>query len=220
MSGVKVGGVWKTPASAAVKVGGVWKTVATSSVKVGGTWRTSTLGSAPAPIIAYISTGVFEVTNTADTGVYTPTLISGGGSANSSTVAGKRRYTLTNTTARFSLTYSYAAGAPQSAPDFMERRPYTYSCRDAPYTCCSPCNCRNEGGNCYCTGPDPNTGGCPAGTSPNGQCGCGGGAPCMGGSIGTTVCDDCCSTCYETVCDVLIDQPGYTNSGSEWYKVA
>ena len=220
MSGVKVGGVWKTPASAAVKVGGVWRTAATTSVKVGGVWRTTTLGSAPMPEITYVSTGIFEVSNTESTGVYTATLVSGSGTATPSTVAGKHRYTLSSANARFALTYQYAAGSPVSAADFMERKAYTYSCRTVPATCYNPCNCRNEGGNCYCVGPDPNTGGCPAGTSPNGQCGCGGGSPCMGGSIGTTVCDQCPYDCSYQVCDVLIDQPGYTNSGTEWYKVS
>jgi len=212
MSGVKVGGVWKTPASAAVKVGGVWRTVASSSVKVGGAWRTSTLGSAPAPVIAYISTGVFEVTNTADTGVYTPTLISGGGTANVSTVDGKRRYSLTSVDARFSLTYSYAAGAPQSAPAFMERREYNYSCRENPYECCvgcQPCSVTCSGG---CSGSP-----CPPGVGQGyGECGC----PTYYCGTITVNCSTCCSTCYgDPICDELIDEPGYINSTTEWYKV-
>ena len=218
MSGVKVGGVWKTPASAAVKVGGVWRTVATSSVKVGGVWRTSTLGSAPAPVIAYISTGVFEVTNTASTGVYsTPTLITGSGTANLSIVGSKRRYTFTNTLARFSLTYSYAAGAPQSAPSFMERKPYAYTCQDYPATCYAECNCVTVGYTAYCiAGPCPPE--CPA----NGQNGCGTtqpNEPCMCGSLGTRECDSCPYACTENRCDVLVNQPGYINSTTEWYKV-
>jgi len=217
MSGVKVGGVWKTPASAAVKVGGVWRTVATSSVKVGGVWRTSTLGSAPAPIIAYITTGVFEVTNTADTGVYTPTLLTGGGSANPSTVGGKRRYTLTSTSARFSLTYSYAAGSPQSAQGFMERKPYEYTYADYPATCYNPCNCTTVGYTAYCiAGP------CPAGCPANGQAGCGTtqpNEPCMCGSLGTQSCESCPYACTDRRYDVLINQPGYINSTTEWYKV-
>lgn len=215
MSAVKVGGVWKTPSTAFVKINGVWKTVSTVSVKTGGAWKVTTLGGAPAPELAYVSTGVFEVTNTDLTGVYTTTLVSGSGTVTQSTVSGKRRFTISGTNARFSVTFSYAAGSPQSAPDFMERKSYTFSCRQVPYSCCSSCNCRLEGGNCYCV-PGPCTGGCPA----SGQCGCGGANPCTCGSIGTVVCDSCCSTCYNEVCDVLIDQPGYTNSGSEWYKVA
>lgn len=213
MSGVKVGGVWKTPASAAVKVGGVWRTVASSSVKVGGVWRTSTLGSAPAPIIAYISTGVFEVTNTASTGVYTPTLLTGGGTPEVSTVGGKRRYQLTGVDARFSLTYSYAAGAPQSAPAFMERREYNKSCRPNPYECCPscpPCGYTCSG---YCTGGEP----CPPGSGQGFQeCGC----PTFFCGTITTWCSSCCTTCYgEPICDVLINEPGYINSTTEWYKV-
>jgi hypothetical protein len=216
MSGVRVGGVWKTPTTTSVRVGGVWKTASVVSVKVGGVWKTTTLGGAPPPVIEYVSTGVFEVANTQD-GIYTTSLVSGSGSVTQSTVNGKRRFTLSGANSRFSITFSYAAGAPQSVASFMERKAYEYSCREVPYTCCSACNCRTEGADCFCVAPDAD--GCPPGTSPNGQCGCGGATPCMGGSIGTVVCDTCCSTCFETVCDVLIDQPGYINSGTEWYKV-
>jgi hypothetical protein len=222
MSGVRVGNAWKTASNASVRVGGAWKTVSTVSVRVGGAWKVSTLGTAPPPIITYVSTGVFEVANTDLTGVYTTTLLTGSGTANQSTFNNKRRFSLTSENARFSVTFSYAAGAPQSSPGFMERLAYTYSCRlGAPYSCnCGPCNCRTEGGNCFCVAPDAN--GCPPGTSPNGQCGCGStfpNLPCMGGSIGTFVCDTCCGTCQDQICDVLIDQPGYINSTTEWYKV-
>lgn len=217
MSGIKIGGAWKTPTTTSVKIGGTWRTASVVYAKIGGVWRTTTLGGAPPPVLSYVSTGVFEVSNTT-AGVYTATLVSGSGSATQSTVNGKVRFTLSGVNSRFSVTFAYASGAPQSVPDYMERKAYTYSCRSVPYSCCGSCNCRLEGGDCYCSAPV--NGGCPPGTSPNGQCGCGGGTPCMGGSIGTVVCDTCCSTCYNTYCDVLIDQPGYTNSGTEWYKVS
>ena len=83
-----------------------------------------------------------------------------------------------------------------------------------PQSCCNSCNCRLEGSTCYCT-PGPCGGGCSA----NGQCGCGGANPCMCGSIGTVVCDCCSYDCSYPVYDVLINQPGYTNNGTQWYKV-
>lgn len=215
MSAVKIGGVWKTPSTAFVKVGGVWKTVSTVSTKVGGSWKISTLGGAPAPELAYVSTGVFEVTNSDLTGVYTTTLVSGSGTVTQSTVGGKRRFTISGDTARFAVTFSYAVGSPQSAPDYMERKKYSYSCRTVSQTCYQSCNCRLEGGNCYCA-PGPCAANCP----PNGQCGCTGATPCQCGSIGTVVCDSCPYDCSYQDCDVLINEPGYTNSGTEWYKVA
>lgn len=91
-----------------------------------------------------------------------------------------------------------------------ERKAYTYSCRQVGYTCCSSCNCR-----AVCTG------GCSTNSSCGGygQCGCSAPAIWFCGTV-TVECDSCCGTCYNTVCDVLIDQPGYTNSGTEWFKVA
>lgn len=218
MSGVKVGGVWRTPATVSVKVAGAWRTAATVSVKVGGAWHVSTMGGAPAPVMTYVSAGVFEVSNT-EAGVYTATLVSGSGTATQTTVGGKIRFTLSEKTARFSVTFAYAVGAPQSQPDYMERKEYAHSCRTVPETCGSPCNCSLVGSNCYCVAPGPS--GCPAGTTPNNECGCAGtSTPCMGGSIGHIECQICYSDCSYEVCDVLINEPDYTNSGSEWYKVA
>jgi hypothetical protein len=96
-----------------------------------------------------------------------------------------------------------------------ERKSYTYSCRPVSQTCCD--SCCGWVGSCSC-GPAP----CGPGGSPNGQCGCGGGVPCMYGTVPQYVCNSCnCHDCSYTVCDVLIDQTGngYTNRGTEWYKV-
>lgn len=216
MSGVKVGGVWKTPTTTSVKVGGVWKTASVVSVKVNGVWKTTTLGGAPPPVMTYVTTGVFEVSNTT-AGIYTATLVSGSGAITQSTVNGKVRFTLSGTNSRYAITFAYAEGAPQSAPDYVERKAYSYSCREVSYSCSYSCNCVTTPSNCYCSAPV--NGSCPPGTSPNGQCGCGGATPCMGGTIGGTSCQTCTGTCTNTVCDVLIDQPGYTNSGTEWYRV-
>lgn len=100
------------------------------------------------------------------------------------------------------------------------RKPYAYSCRTVSQSCGYGCNCRLEGGGCSC-GPPGASGGCEDGSTPNGQCGCGGGTPCMYGSIGYVVCDTCYYDCSYQVCDVLINQTGngYINNGSEWYKI-
>lgn len=217
MSGVKVGGLWKTPSIVYTKVGNQWKIVAQTFTKVNGVWRTTTFGSPPsAPIMGYISTGVFNITNYDSTLVYQATLISGSGTATLNTSTG--RYTLSSANARFSVVARYAASSPASGQDFMERRAYTYSCRTVPQTCCETVCI--EQCTCGCSGPDPNTGGCPAGSSPNGQCGCGGSSPCMFGCIGCKTFGQNCFDCTYTVCDVLINQPGYINSGTEWYKVS
>lgn len=208
MSGVKIGGAWKIPTTTSVKVGGAWKTASVVSVKVGGAWKTTTLGGAPPPVMTYVTTGVFEVSNTTD-GIYTATLVSGAGTATQSTVNGKVRFTLSGANARFAITFAYAVGAPQSVPDYIERKAYTYSCRQEGYECCSGCNCYP-----VCSG------GCSSDSSCGGygQCGCSGASPWFCGTV-SVVCSTCCTTCYREVCDVLISQPGYTNSGTEWYKV-
>jgi hypothetical protein len=125
MSGVKIGGAWKTPSIVYTKVGGQWKIVAQSFMKINGTWRNTTFGSPPAsPIMGYVSTGVFNITNYDPTLTYTATLVSGSGTATFNSANG--RYTLSGPNSRFSVTASYAPGAPQSSPDFMERAAYTY----------------------------------------------------------------------------------------------
>lgn len=171
------------------------------------------------PIMAYYTTGQFSISNYNSTLIYVATLITGSGTATLNTSTGI--YSLSGADSRFSVVAKYGAGAPDSDPDFMERKAYTYSCRTVPQTCCTTVCI--EQCSCGCTGPDPNTGGCPAGTSPNGQCGCGTtypNLPCMFGCIGCKTYGQSCSDCSYTVCDVLINQPGYTNSGSEWYKVS
>ena len=81
--------------------------------------------SAPAaPIMDhYTATGQFVITNYDSSLVYTTALISGSGTATLNTSTGV--YTLSSTTARFSVKAGYSASAPQSAVDFMERTPYT-----------------------------------------------------------------------------------------------
>jgi hypothetical protein len=170
-----------------------------------------------APVMAYFSTGVFSISNYNPTLIYTATLTTGSGTATLNTSTG--RYTLSAADSRFSVVAKYGAGAPESTADFMERKGYTYTYRDAPSTCYRP-YCVTQC-SCGCVAPGPS--GCPPGSTPNGQCGCGTtypSLPCMTGQIG------CCQEgteaygCTERFYDVLVDQPGYTNSGTEWYKVS
>ena len=108
MSGVKVDGVWKTPAITSVKVDGVWKTVATISVKVDGVWRTSTFaGPPPAPTLSYTAEGQFTITNYDSTLVYA---VSG---------ATRTGNLLTSVTNGATITTAYVAGAPTSNPSTM-----------------------------------------------------------------------------------------------------
>lgn len=125
MSGVKVGGSWRTPAVTYVKVAGVWRTVATVSVKVAGTWRTSTFADPPAkPTLNHHTTaGQFIITNYSPSLIYTATLVSGSGSATLNTSTGV--YTLSSQNARFSVTAKYAAGTSESTAGYMERAQYT-----------------------------------------------------------------------------------------------
>lgn len=163
----------------------------------------------PSPIMAYVSTGVFSISNYDSTLTYTATLVSGSGTATFN--ASNGRYTLSSTDARFSVTSRYAPSAPASNPDFMERKPYTYSCRTVQRTGTRPCCCVATC-NGYCTGGEP----CPPGVGQGFQeCGC---PTFFCGTISVT-CGTETFTYNETVCDVLIDQPGYINSGTEWYKV-
>lgn len=175
------------------------------------------LSSPPAaPIMAYISTGVFEISNTITSDVtYNTALVSGSGTATASTVNNKIRYTLSSTTARFSITAQWTAGGSPSAADYMERKPYSYtpdtrySCTVCgnPYGCWKSCGCECSGGGCGCYG---NSG------ASWGQCGCPGNMCWY--NWGT------CQDCYQTTCGsapTLIDETanGYTNSGTEWYKL-
>lgn len=216
MSGIKVNDSWVQPTGIYVKVDEQWKILSNTYARVDGVWKQTTFGAAPAkPTVSYVSTGLFSIQNYDSSLVYTTTLISGSGSATLNTSTG--RYTLSNSPARFKVECSYAVGGPTSA-GYMERKPYAYSCRTVSGTCCSTCCV--EQCSCGCVGAGPS--GCPSGSSPNGQCGCGGaGRECMTGCIGCKTTGQCCSPCSSTVCDVLIDETvnGYINSGTEWYKI-
>jgi hypothetical protein len=159
------------------------------------------------PQIDYFGTGQFSILNYNPTLIYESTLLSGSGIATLNTSTGI--YTLNNTNARFSVVAKYFSGTPNSAPGFMERKSYTYSCRTVPQTCEQGCNC-SVSCNGYC-----NTGPCPPGVGQGfRECGC---PDFYCGTI-TVTCQVCYYDCSYVVCDVLIDQPGYTNSGTEWYK--
>jgi hypothetical protein len=213
MSGIKVNGEWRVPGLVHAKVDNVWRIGATTHAKIDGVWRVTTFGAPPAkPSLSYVTTGTFVINGYDSTLVYEPVLVSGGGTASFN--ATNQRYTLSNEDAAFNIIARYAVGAPGSTPTLIERKKYSFSCRTVPQTCCESC-CQLEGGNCFCV-PGP----CPSDCPPNGQCGCGGDFPCTCGSIGDVVCRDCnCRDCSFQVCDVLINEPGYINSGTEWYRI-
>jgi len=219
MSGIKISGAWITPARVFPKVGGEWKIAVITYAKVDGAWRITTFGAPPPkPNLSYQSNHVFQITNYSSTLVYSTNATSGSGTATLNTSTGV--YSISGSTAnyRFDVIARYAIGALPSDPGFMERKQHSFSCRQVTYTEAYGCNCGLVGGNCSCGPPGP-SGGCEDGSSPNGQCGCGGSVPCMYGSIGTVVCQTCYrEVCCSTICDVLINEPGYTNSGSAWYR--
>jgi len=219
MTNIKIFGEWRNQGASFVKVDNVWRSISRSFVKIDGVWRDSTFGSPPAkPIMQYVSTGVFQISNYNSALTYQAIFrVGSGGSAALNISNG--RYTLDNENSGFDVIARYAVGSLPSVPGYMERKRYRFSCRNIIGTCCDSC-CSLVGGDCGCVAAGPD--GCPPGSSPNGQCGCGGpGRECMFGSIGEVVCSPCnCRSCVVgTVCDVLIDEPGYINSGTEWYKV-
>lgn len=220
MSGPKIDGAWKTPASVYVKIEGVWKIAAQTYSKIDGVWKETTLSSPPPqPVLEWVSGETFRIVGYNSSLVYQATLVSGSGTSSLNTSTG--RYVVSSSGAyKFNITASYAVGALVSTPGFMEKKLYSYGCRDATFQQPYDCNCATVGGDCGCLPPGPN--GCPPGSSPNGQCGCGNTfptLPCMFGSIGTVVCGTCYrEACCVEVCDVLVNEPGYTNSGSAWYR--
>lgn len=169
----------------------------------------------PDPIMAYVSTGVFSISNYDPTLTYTAALVGGSGTATLN--ASNGRYTLSSANARFSVIARLSINSPASNPDFMERKSYTYSCRQVPRTETyydQPCYLDAGCGGCK-SGP----GQCaPGQTQSFGQCGCPG-YMCWNYYNGV-VCTQYTRTVYDTYCDVLVNQPGYTNSGTEWYKVS
>ena len=168
-----------------------------------------------APIMAYFSNGVFSISNYNPTLVYVATLTTGSGTATLNTSTG--RYTLSGADSRFSVVAKYGAGAPDSDPDFMERKSYTYTYRDVPRDedyFAEPCHLDAGCGGCI-AGP----GQCPPGQLQSyGQCSCPG-YMCWTYYNGT-VCTKYTRTVYDRFYDVLIQETGYTDSGAEWYKVS
>jgi len=214
MSGVRVSGAWRTPAITSVKVAGTWRTAATVSVKINGVWRLSTFAGPPSkPTMSFQnSTPQFSITNYSPSLVYAAIPSSGSGTATLNTSTGV--YTISGGSSQyyFNVTARYAIGAPESLPGFMERKPYSFSCRQVTYTQAYGCNCGLVGGNCYCVD-------CATGGVKSNQCGCTAPNVCTVGSIGTVVCQTCYQqVCCSTICDVLINEPGYTNSGGAWWR--
>lgn len=213
MSGIKIGDVWQQPTSIYVKIDGQWKILSSTSAKIDGVWKTTTFGSSPPkPTVSYVSTGLFALSTFDPSLTYVATLVSGSGTATLNTTNG--RYTLSGADCRFRVDISYVPGSPTTSV-YMERKKYSYSCRQVSYSC--GCNCT-----AVCSGTCNQYGGGSCVQNGNCQCGC---CSALGGGWGWGGCVwvacQTCQCCCNTVCDVLIDETinGYINSGSEWYKV-
>lgn len=154
MSGVKVGGVWKTPAVVYVKVAGVWRTAATVSTKVAGTWRTTTLaGPPPVPTLSYTAERTYTITNYDANLTYTVTGATRSGN------------TITGATNGATITSAYAPGATQSAARTMNLLAHSrvlttiYSglgsagCSPRPDYYCQGGSILDTSGNTYLPGP-------------------------------------------------------------------
>lgn len=213
----RVGGSWINQGIVSAKVGGQWKTVTRSFVKIDGSWKIAGFGSPPnKPQIQYISNGVFEVSPYDSSLTYEAIFKSGSGSANFNSSNG--RFTLTGANSAFDVVARYAPGTPPSDPTLIERKSRRFSCRQVTFTE-RVCDCRLDAALGCCD--DFNCRPCPPGmTGSWGQAGC----PtfmCWAFYNGV-VCDVNCrdeTRCCREVCDVLINEPGYVNSGTEWYRI-
>lgn len=146
------------------------------------------------PIISRPSAGTFVITNYNSQFIYTR---SDGIAVTSSSIV------LSNITSNATITVANQKGMTEQV--YVERAPYTYSCRSVSYSC--GCNCR-----AVCSGS--------CGNCPNAECGCNAaGFPGFCGTV-SVVCDTC-SCCCNTVCDVLNSRTseGYTATNGEWTKV-
>ena len=64
MSAIRIDNAWKTPGIVYAKVSGEWRIVGETFANIDGIWRSTTFASPPdAPIMTYVSTGVFEISN-------------------------------------------------------------------------------------------------------------------------------------------------------------
>lgn len=173
---------------------------------------TTFLATPATPTLSYLgSTGRFTISNYNSAFTYTVT----SGTRSGSTL------TLPSNSSTANVSAVSFSGGSSSASRTYQNKPFAYSCRTIPggqscQTCCI------VPGYCYCGPPGP-SGGCEGGSSPNGQCGCGGSVPCMYGTISCQQTGSCnCVTIPDSqVCDVLISETGngFTNGGSEWYKI-
>ena len=200
MSGIKVGGSWKTPAITSVKVGGVWKTAATSYVKVGGAWKVSDLAGPPAvPNLTYTADNQYTITNYNSSLVYALTNSTRSGSV----------ITVSSNTA--TITAAYAVGAPASAPRTMSTLPNERVLL-YPGTGYGSTGCGPRGDICCPDGQIQNTAGAQCGGAPGTQGDFCDGA-CPGDCFGTFV------TCYNWYW-TNYTSAGYVLYGSHWGKAS
>lgn len=156
----------------------------------------------PKATVVRSSTGVFQITNYKSMFLYTLTVTNG----TISNPDSSGYFNMSSANAICTITPSFGLNGPST---LVERKSYTYSCRTVPQTCYQGCNC-----SVTCNG------GCSTNSACGGyqQCGC----PTWYCGTVDVVCQSCPYDCSYTACDVLIDQSGngYTNSGTEWYKVS
>jgi len=220
---VNINEEWKNQSEVFVNVEGDWKRVATSYVNIEGEWKQSTLGGAPdRPILNWNSTGKFEIVGYKSYLVYTPTLISGSGSANLDPSTGI--FILTGVDSAFNVTASYAIDAPESEVSYMERKARTTKLVLIGYKegqVCPPDS--NRVADCNTNPSDPSYNGaqcptwCPCYDSPQNRCICWTYGPpyCYG-----TGQPDTSQPIYDTVDDTKWsgDPYFYTDRGTEWSK--
>jgi hypothetical protein len=124
MSGPKIDGEWKIPASVYVKIDGVWKIAAQTYSKIDGVWKETTLSSPPEkPTLNYFSTGKFIILGYDSSLIYEASPVSGSGTATLDASTGV--YTLSGANSAFNVVARYAVGALPSDAAYMERKART-----------------------------------------------------------------------------------------------
>ena len=163
-----------------------------------------------APIMGYVTTGVFSVTNPVSGAVYTANLVSGSGTATWD--ATYNRFTLSAVDARFSVTVGWSPSSPQSAPDYMERARYQWTADTRTWGTCGGVWVGGECTSAHSVTPP-----------------CGEGSGCGAGCDNPSWCCDSRTPAYYVepyTCQtggsapVFIPLAGYIDSGAEWYKLS
>jgi hypothetical protein len=210
-----INGTWRKQGYAAVKIEGSWRPIIRSFVNINGTWFPAGLGVPPAkPTIVFLSNGFFQIQPYTASLTYERIFRGGSGDAIINTSNGVIQ--LTGGNCSFDIVAKYGPKTPASVPTFIERKQRSFSCRAVSYTE-TVCDCRLDAQCGGCLGPGQS---CPPGQSQSwGQCGCPG--PMCWVYYNGVVCDICRTEtrCCRQICDVLVNEPGYTYTGTEWYRI-